>query len=74
MKNDELIQEIVSSIDETHNLSLYVRLRHASKKYEHEIIDKLQEANRLDANDWDYSSFSNVKLMDLIRQIVFLIE
>ena len=62
MKNDELIQEIEASIDETHNLSLYDTLQHVSEIYEHEILDKLQEAkSRLDANDWGYNHFFNVK-------------
>ena len=58
MKNDELIQEIEASIDETHNLSLYDTLQHVMEIYEHEILDKLQEAkSRLDANDWGYNHF-----------------
>ena len=62
MKNDELIQEIEASIDETHNLSLYDTLQHVMEIYEHEILDKLQEAkSRLDANDWGYNHFFNVK-------------
>ena len=55
MKNDELIQDIETSIDETHNLSLYDTLHHVCQIYKHEILDKLQEAkSRLDANDWEY--------------------